>query len=359
MTGRQQHGDISIRDLTPVELRSAIRALASAIGVVDALEQTARARKIVDTESVNALLSPSKWPSPDSRLLELAWLSAPVQIHDNSRIAGYSVFRSLTGDGFVIWVGRAPHRPSNKSAYLRDGEVAVAVAETYGIFLSREARRRHRMASALRYLRTIPVLVLAMIPAVMLGLLLATPETTVENLGFWDLYTIVAYIVAAPIAYGCWKLYGPIASAAAVMVAYVVWAAILTLKPGWEQEGPGLALVVPFCIAFYVVQFKHRDLLWSTMTLKEQIKDRFRGLMTIIGTMAVVAAVVFGAYELLMLGVNEIAAKGELLRGVPLGDGRRRVGCLPAKGDPGQVVEAKNWMTECLGRPRCDSAGRS
>ena len=318
MIRRQQHRDIPIRELTPVELGGVIRGLARAVGAADAFEQTARARKIVDAESLNVSLSLSEWPLHDSELLELAWLSAPVQVHDSSRIAGYSVFRSLTRDGFVIWVGRAPHRPTSEDAYLRDSEVAVAVAETYGIFLSSEARRRHRMVSAWRYLRSVPVLVLAMTPAVMLGLLLATPETTVRNLGFWDVYTIVAYIVAAPIVYACWKLYGPIASAAAVMVAYVVWAAILPLKPGWEQEGQGLALVVPFCLAFYVVQFKHRDLLWSTMTLREHLDDRFRGLMTIIGTMAVVAAVVFGAYELLRLGVGEIVAKGDWLRGVSL-----------------------------------------
>ena len=318
MTGRQQPRDISIRELTTVELGSVIRGLANAIGADDAFERTARAHKIVDAESVHALLSLSDWPSPDSKLLEVAWLSAPIPVHDSSRIAGYSVFRSLTRDGFVIWVGRAPHRPTSEDAYLHDSEVAVAVAETYGIFLSPEAHRHHRMVTAWRYLRTVPVLVLAMIPAIMLGLLLSTSETTVRDLGFWDVYTIVAYVVAAPIAYTCWKFYGPIASAAVVMVAYVVWAAMLPLKPGWEQEGPGLAIVVPFCLAFYVVQFKHRDLLWSTMTLKEHLDDRFRGLMTIIGTMAVVAAVVFGAYELLRLGVGEIVAKGDWLRGLSL-----------------------------------------
>ena len=98
------------------------------------------------------------------------------------------------------------------------------------------------------------------------------------------------------------------------MVAYVVWAAILPFKPGWEGEERGLAITVPFLIAIYVVNFKHRDLLWTTMTWREFLDDRFKGMMTMVGTASVVAAMIFGTYELLRLAVKEIVENDDVLR---------------------------------------------
>ena len=198
--------------------------------------------------------------------------------------------------------------------------MAIALAEIYGLFLSPKARHSHHAAMTRRRLQAVltPFLVLILIPASLFGLLLATQDTSVPELGFWEMYTIIAYAVAAPIVCACWKLYGRVASAAATMVSYVVWAAILPLKPGWEQGGPGLAITVPFLISFYVAQFKHRDLLMATTTWREFFDDRLRGMMTIIGTMAMVMATVFGAYELLRLAVKKIAEKGDELRAVTM-----------------------------------------
>ena len=313
---KQKRTDISIRELTRVELGVVIRAMASAIGTSDAFERMGHTGDIIDTDAFNVLLSVSEWPAPDSTPIELAWSSAPLLCGENPRIAGYSVFWSLTYNGFAVWIGQTADKPTDETACFRDHEVAAAVAETYGFFFSHKARRRHNAARTRRCLRTVltPFLVLVMIPVGMFGIFLATEGTSVREWQFWEMYSIIAYAVAAPIVYACWKLYGPVASAVTLMVSYVVWGAVLPLKPGWEQEGPGLAIVIPFFISFQVAQFKHRDLLMATMTWRAFLDGRFRGMMTIMGTMAVVMATVFGAYELLRLAVKEIAEKGDELR---------------------------------------------
>ena len=158
----QQHREISIRELTSVEREAVIRALTTAIGAEDAFERMVHAHGVIDAETVNVLLSLPDWPPPDSSPIELAWLSAPIQGPETSRIARYSVFRSLTHDGFAVWICRTPHKPTNEDAYLRNDEVAVAVAETYGFFFSSEDRHRHNVAKAKRHLRTVlvPLLIL-------------------------------------------------------------------------------------------------------------------------------------------------------------------------------------------------------
>jgi len=316
MTTRQNHLQTSIHEMTKAQREAAIRAFADAIGASDVLEQMGRTGEVVGVDDINSLLALSNWPSAESTPMELAWLSAPLQSSGDPEIDGYSVFWSLTHDGFAVWTGRTPDRPTNEEACLRNHEVATAIAETYGFFLSPEARRDHRVSEVRRRLRTIsaPLLWLLVVPSAMFGLLVATLDAPIQEWTFWDVYTLVFYSAASVVVYMTWKLYGTTASLALVMVAYAVWAAVLPLKPGSGEAAKEYTLLVPLFVAFYVVWFKHRDILWATMTWQEFLDDKFKGLMTMAGTASVVAATVFGAYELLRLAVKEIVEKDDVLR---------------------------------------------
>ena len=291
--------------------------MAGAIGASDVFEQMGRAGGVVSKDEVNSLLTLSDWPSADSTPMELAWLSAPLQGSGDPNLDGYSVFWSLTHDGFAVWVGRTPSRPTNRKACLCNHEVASATAEAYGFFLSSKARRDHRMSEVRRHLRTVsaPLLWLLVLPSAMFGLLLWTLDEPIREWVFWDVYTPVSYTAVSLTVYAAWKLYrSPTACIALVMVAYAVWAAVLPLKPGSEEAAKEYAIIVPLFVSIYVVQFKHRDILWAEMTWREFFNDRFRGLLTMAGTASVVAATVFGAYELLRLAVKEIVEKDDALR---------------------------------------------
>ena len=148
----------------------------------------------------------------------------------------------------------------------------------------------------------------------MFGILLTTLGAPIQEWAFWDVYTLVFYVAASLTVYTTWKLYGSTASIALVMVAYAVWAAVLPLKPGSEEAAREYAVLVPFLVSFHVVQLKHRDILWATMTWREFLDDKFKGMMTMAGTASIVAATVFGAYELLRLAVKEIVEKDDVLR---------------------------------------------
>ena len=134
MTTRQNHLQTSIREMTKAQRGAAIRALTDAIGASDVFEQMGRAGEVVGVDDINNLLTLSDWPSADSTSMELAWLSAPLQGSSNPKFDGYSVFWSLTHDGFAVWTGRTPDRPTNEKACLRNHEVATAIAEAYGFF---------------------------------------------------------------------------------------------------------------------------------------------------------------------------------------------------------------------------------
>ena len=303
--------------MTKTQCGVVIRALADAIGVSDVFEQMGQTGKVVSLDEVNSLLTLSDWPSADSTPVELAWLSIPLQGSRDPKLDGYSIFWSLTQDGFAVWIGRTPDRPASEKACLSNDEVATAIAETYGFFLSPQARRDHRMSEIRRRLRTIstPLLWLLVVPAVMFGILLVTLDAPMREWGIWDVYTLVFYTAAAWVVYATWKLYrSSTASIAMVMVAYAVWAAVLPLKPGSEEAAREYALLVPIFVSIYVVQFKHRDILWAEMTWREFFSDKFRGMLTMAGTASVVGATVFGAYELLRLAVKEVVEKDDVLR---------------------------------------------
>ena len=316
MMANLEHHQTSIREMTKAQRGVVIRALADAIGVSDVFEQMGQTGRVSDIDEVNSLLTLSNWPSANSTATELAWLSVSLPSSRDLTFDGYSIFWSLTHNGFAVWIGRTPDRPASEKACLSNDEVATAVAEAYGFFLSPQARRDHRMSETRRRLRAVftPLLWFLVVPSAMFGVLLATLDAPIRDWHLWDMYTLLFYVVAAPLVYVSWKLYGSIAPFALSMVAYVVWAAILPLKPGWEGEERGLAITVPFLIAIYVVQFKHRDILWATMTWREFLDDKFKGMMTMAGTASVVAATMFGAYELLRLAIKEIVEKDDMLR---------------------------------------------
>ena len=311
-----EHRQTSIREMTKVQRRAVIRALADGIGVSNVFEQMGRTGKVVGIGEINSLLTLSDWPSADSTPMELAWLSIPVPDSKDLTFDGYSIFWSLTHNGFAVWIGRTPDRPTSEKTCLSNDEVATAVAEAYGFFLSPQAKRDHRVSEIRRLLRTTftPLLWLLVVPAIMFGILLATLDAPMREWGIWDVYTPVFYTAAAWVVYATWRLYRHTATIVMVMVAYAVWAAILPLKPGSEAAAREYAVLVPFFVSFYVVQVKHRDILWREMARREYFSDKFKGMWTMAGTASVVAATVFGAYELLRLAVKEIVEKGDVLR---------------------------------------------
>lgn len=317
MMANLEHRQTSIREMTKVQRGVVIRALADAIGVSDVFEQMGQTGRVFDIDEVNSLLTLSNWPSANSTPMELAWLSVPLQGSGNPQFDGYSIFWSLTQDGFAVWIGCTPDRPTSEETCLSNDEVATAVAEAYGFFLSPQARRDHRMSEIRRRLRTVSALLLwlLVVPAVMFGILLVTLDAPMREWGIWDVYTPAFYTATAWVVYATWKLYrSSAASIATVMVIYAVWAAVLPLKPGSEDAAREYALLVPFLAAIYVVQFKHRDILRREMTWREFFSDKFRGMLTMAGTASVVAATMFGAYELLRLAAKEVVEKDDALR---------------------------------------------
>ena len=312
-----EHRQTSICEMTKAQRGAVIQALADAIGVSNVFEQMGRKGEVVGIDEINSLLILSDWPSADSTPMELAWLSIPLPDSKDLTFNGYSIFWSLTHNGFAVWIGRTPDRPASEKTCLSNDEVANAVAEAYGFFLSPQARRDHRMLETRRCLRTAftPLLWLLVVPAAMFGVLLATLDAPVRDWRLWDIYTPAFYTAASLTVYATWKLYrSTTVSIALVMVAYAVWAAVLPLKPGSEEAAREYAIIVPLFVSIYVVQFKHRDILLAEMTWREFFNDKFRGMLTMAGTASVVAATVFGAYELLRLAVKEIVENDDVLR---------------------------------------------
>ena len=302
--------------MTVEERNYVIRTLTDAIGASHDFERLGRRQHVADLETVKDLLALGEWPPTDSTPIELAWLSKPLQNPEFTGLRGYSVFWSLTDDGFAVWVSRTPHKPTAKSQFIINDEVLDGIATTFGFFLSYEDRSRHRWARFRRRFRLfgVPALLLLVAPSLMLWALLVTQELSLNELRIEHLITNIAYVIAAILLPTSWALYGPQGAYVALLVSVVVWLSFLPLKPGWETEGPGLAIVAAAFVAFHVTRTKHRDL-WL-MSWREILDDRFRSGVTIFGTLAVVGGAVFGVYELLRFAIDEVFITGNIFRGI-------------------------------------------
>ena len=310
-----QH-DRSIRDLTPDERAFVMRTLTDVVGAAPTFRRFGRSGDVRSVEAIEDLLSLPQWPAPDRTPIELAWLSKPLENPTYGRLKGYAVFWGMIDDGFAVWVARTPQKLRDKSESLCNDEVASAIAAAYGFFLSREDRNRKRLIVLRRRFLSalIPVSLILVVPAIMLWILFVTQETRLQELSFGDVSTIAAYTFAACLGYISWLLYGRIGAWIVILVSYVVGAAFLPLKPGWEQEGEGLALVIPFLVGVSVTWSKHRDLMM--MTGREILDGRFRSSLTIIATWAFATATIFGAFELLRFAIDEVFVKGNTIRGI-------------------------------------------
>ena len=303
----------SMRGLNQNELDCVINRLVDAVGASTSFEKAGRAGAIMESEVVKAKLSLPQWPPPESTPTELAWLSEPLGNSPHGRLRGYSVFWQLTDEGFQVWIGRTPDKPSSGSAYLRNEEVVEAVAKTYGFYLSRAQRRGNRL-TILRQRASravLPFVLLLLIPALLLVVLLATKETTLKDLKLIDVSTIVAYVVAVTVGYIAWFAYGSIGPMVTYCLYLVVGSAFLPLKPGWETEAKALGIMAPFIVGFWVTWWKHQDLMW--MTGRQVLNGRFRSTLTIFATWSVVTATAYGAHTLLRLSIDEALGKGDVL----------------------------------------------
>ena len=305
----------SIRDLNQNELDHVIYNLMNAIGASTSFEKAGRAGAIMGSEVVKANLSLPQWPPPESTPTELAWLSEPLGNSHHGRLREYSVFWTLTADGFQVWIGRTPDNPSSGSAYLTNEEVVEAVAKTYGFYLSSAQRRGNRL-TILRWWASraaLPVVLLLLIPTLLLVWLLATTEMTLTDLQLIDVSTIVAYVVAVTVGYIAWLAYGSIGPMVIYCLYLVVGSAFLSLKPGWETEAKALGIMAPFIVGFWVTWWKNQDLMW--MTGRQILNGRFRSTLTLVATWSVVTATAYGAHTLLRFSIDEAFGKGDVLLG--------------------------------------------
>ncbi len=302
----------SIRDLNQNELDHVINKLVDAIGASTSLEKAGRTGSIMESEVVQAKLSLPQWPPPQSTPIELAWFSEPLGTSPHGTLNGHSVFWALTDDGFQVWIGRTPYKPSSASAYLQNEEVVEAIAKTFGFYLSGALRRDNKLTILRRRVRRamIPFILLVFIPTALLAVLLTTEETYLKDLKFNDVSTIVAYVVAVTVGYIAWLVYGSIGLMVTYCLYLVVGSAFLPLKPGWETEADGLEIVVPLIVGFWVTWWKHQDLIW--MRGGQILNGRFRSTLTILATWSVATATAYGAHTLLRLSIDQAFGKGDV-----------------------------------------------
>ena len=300
---------LSIRDINERELDHVIKKLMDAIGATGSLEKAGRTGSVMESEVVKAKLALTQWPAPQTTATELAWISEPLGNSTYSRLYGYSVFWSQMDDGFQVWIGRTPHKPSSDSEYLRNEEILEAIAQTYSFYLSHVQRRVNRSAKLGRIIRRfgIPFTILLLIPALLLAILFATKGIPLKDLKFVDVSTIAAYVIAATVGYVSWLAYGSIGAMVTYCLFLVVGSAFLLLNPGWETEANALSVLAPLIVGFWVTWWKHQDLLW--MTGSRVVSGRFRSTLTILATWAVATATAYGAHTLLRLSIDEALAQ--------------------------------------------------
>lgn len=307
------HRGRTIRDLSRAERDLVIRTFAHAIGAASDWEKARASRAIVTPEDFVTQLSLKEWLSTETTAIELAWLSEPIPESEHQELNGYSVFWASEGNGFQIWIGRTPFRPSDKSAYLRNEEVLQAIIETYWIYITPQQRRTHRLA-ILRWRiqrALIPVLVFLVAPVIMTGIVLEGQEWRLQDLRIVDFSSTIAYSIASIAGYLAWKVYGATPMRVIYCLFILAGAAFLPLKfdgIGGTKAVNVLGIAASGLVGFWVTTWKNQRLLW--LTWQEVFDDRFRSTYKITTTWAVVAVTGFGTFQVLRYAINGAFLEG-------------------------------------------------
>lgn len=307
--------DRTIRDLSRAERDLVIRTFAHAIGAASALEKARASKSVMAPEDFVALLSLTEWPPTETTAIELAWLSKPIPEGECQELNGYSVFWASADDGFQIWIGRTPFRPSDKYAYLRNDEIMLAIIETYRVYLSPKHRRTHRLALLHWQIKRalLPVLVLLVAPAIMTGIFLEGQEWRLQNLSIVHFSPIMVYVVASIAGYFAGRPHAATPVRVIYCLSMLIGAAFLTLKLDDSSDIEIIDIIgiaASGAVGYWATMWKNWGLLW--LTGREVMDERFRSTYTIMATWAVVAATGYGAFQVLKYAIKGAFSEGHI-----------------------------------------------
>ena len=308
----------SIRELDPNARNAVIRVFATAIGASSTFAKAGVSGAVLDAETFWELLALREWPSAETTTIELAYLSQPIPGDEVRELDGYSVFWATSDDGFEMWIGRAPLRPLDERAYLRNAELFAAIVEAYGFYVSDEHRGACKRALLKRRIVRywFPATLLLLAPLVMGIVALAQRDWSVEGFKLLDVSPIGAYFFGAFITYSLltWGR-STIFRVGYVLLIFGV-TAFLAIAFGRTELTQLLGLSTSLAAGFYVTAWKNWDLLW--LTAREIADGRFWSVYTILATWAGVTSVTFGAYQALTRAVDGTFLGGDPFLVVPV-----------------------------------------
>ena len=310
--------ELSIRELDSNSRNAVIRVFATAIGASSAFAEGGVSGAVLDLETFSELLALREWPSAETTTIELAYLSQPIPGDEVRELDGYSVFWATSDDGFEMWIGRAPLRPLDERAYLRNAELLTAIVEAYGFCLSDEHRRAYKGAllkwRIMRY--WFPATLLLLAPVVVGIVVLAHRDWSVAGFKLIDAIPIGGYFFGAFATY-CLLRWG---GSTIFRVGYVLFifgaTAFLAIAFGRTELTQLLGLSTSLAAGLYVTAWKNWDLLW--LTTREIADGRFWSVYTILATWAGVTSVTFGAYQALTRAVDGTFLGGDPFLVVPV-----------------------------------------
>ena len=318
MNATHDRHELAISELDSNSRNEVIRVFATAIGVSSTFAEAGVSGAVVDTETFLELLALREWPSAETTPIELAYLSQPIPGDEVRELDGYSVFWATSDDGFEMWIGRAPLRPLDERAYLRNAELLAAIVEAYGFYVSDEHRGACKRALLKRRIMRywFPATLLLLAPLVMGIVTLAQRDWSVEGFKLLDVSPIGASFFGACLTYSLltWGR-STIFKLGYVLLIFGA-TAFLAMALGRTELTQLLGLSTSLAAGLYVTAWKNWDLLW--LTAREIADGRFWSVYTILATWAVVTSATFGAYQALTRAVDGTFLGGDPFLVVPV-----------------------------------------